>query len=121
MSEELSSNQSRAYHLAQQGPSLVANGDQLVVKVVDQLKAASSGAIRDILAQLPSLVDGYQQTFDPRELGPYRAGLFTYFDEQLSSELERMNASALSHMYEAAQKELIGEGVCVCGGDCHTE
>jgi mitofusin len=107
VSEELSSNQSRAYHLAQQGPSLVANGDQLVVKVVDQLKAASSGAIRDILAQLPSLVDGYQQTFDPRELGPYRAGLFTYFDEQLSSELERMNASALSHMYEAAQKELI--------------
>ena len=110
MSEELSSNQSRAYQLAQRGPALVADGDRLVANVVDQLKASSSKAIRDILAQLPSMVDGYQHPFDPRELGPYRAGLFSYFDEQLSSELERMNASALSCMYEAAQAELIGEG-----------
>ena len=114
MSEKLSSNQSRAYHLAQQGPSLVANGDQLVVKMLEQLKVTSSGVIQGILAQLSSQVDDYQQPFDPRDLGLYCEGLFTPIDEMLSSELKRMNA--LSPMYEEVQKTLIGEGGGVGGG-----
>ena len=113
---ELLSNQSRAQQLTQQSPTLVANGDRLVSQAVERVTASSSLAVRDILSQLPSLVDNYDHPFDPIDLGPYRAGLFSHFDDKLSAELERIGSTALTGVYEAAKKELIGEWQRGAGG-----
>lgn len=108
VSQEFTFTQSRARQLAQQGPALVAEGDRLLAQAVEQVQALSVGAMRNILAQLSAMVDNFERPFDSKELGLYRAGLFSYFDEQLAAELERMNSSALGRTYEAAQGNLIG-------------
>ena len=106
---ELATNQNRAQQLKQQLPVLVANSDQLIAEAVDEVTTLSSVAMRDLLSQLPSLVDNYQLPFEPNDLSQYKAGLYSYFDEKLSAELERVNATALTSMYETTQTKLIGE------------
>lgn len=108
VSQDLATTQIRAHQLAQQKPVLVADGDHLVGQAVKQVKAASAVAMRDVLTQLPSMVESYQCPFDPSDLGPYRAGLYSYFDQQLSAELEKMASSALTQVYEATQGNLLG-------------
>ena len=116
VSQELVATHKRAHQLAQQDPALVASADRLVGQAVEQVQASVTVAMRDVLAQLPAMVDGYQTTFDPKELGPYREGLFVYFDEQLSAELGRLGSSALGRTYEGAQGSLIGEAATMyCG------
>jgi mitofusin len=64
-------------------------------------------ALRDMLTQLPSLVDLYQAPFDPIDPAPYKMGLFSHFEEQLSAELQRASAAAVVAMYEETQAKLI--------------
>lgn len=108
MSQDLTATQIRAHQLAQQRPVIVANGNHLVAQAVEQVKATSAVAMRDVLTQLPSMVDSYQCPFDPNDLGPYRAGLYSYFDQQLSAELEKIASSSLTQVYEATQGNLLG-------------
>ena len=118
VSLDLTASQTRAHQLAQQKPVLAADSEHLVAQAVEQVKATSSTAMRDILTQLPAMVDNYQCHFDPNDVGPYRAGLYSYFDQQLSAELEKMASSALTQVYEATQGELVGEcGIGVADGD----
>ena len=106
---DLSTNQSRAHQLAQRGPVLVADGDRLVSQAVEKVTESTALVMRDVLSQLPSLADNYHQTFDPSDIGLYCAGLCSHFDETLSAELDRRNKAALTGMYEAVQKQLIGQ------------
>ena len=106
---ELATNQKRAHQLKQQGPVLVANSNQLISEAVGEVTNSSSMATRDLLSQLPSLVDNYQLPFDLNDLSQYKAGLYSHFDEKLSAELDRVSATALTGMHEATQSKLIGE------------
>ena len=74
-----------------------------------QVGSSQSKALRDLLTQLPSLVDLYQAPFDPSDPAPYKAGLFSHFEEQLSAELQRASAAAVAVMYEETKTKLIGE------------
>lgn len=109
VSLELTATQSRVHQLAQKKPLLVADSEHLVAQAVEQVKATSAIAVRDILTPLPAMVDSYQCHFDPNDLGPYRVGLYSYFDQQLSAELEKMASSSLTEVYDATQGGLIGK------------
>ena len=74
-----------------------------------EVVSSLSKAVKDLLTQLPSLVDLYQSPFDPSDPSPYKAGLFSHFDEQLSTELERANSAAVGGVYQQTQARLIGE------------
>ena len=106
---ELGACQSRVQQLAQGKPSLVVNGDQLVTMAMGQVGLFQSKALKDLLSQLPNLVDLYQAPFDPSDSSSYKTGLFSHFEEQLSAELQRASAAAVVTMYEDTQTKLIGE------------
>ena len=74
-----------------------------------QVGSFQSKALRDLLTQLPSLIDLYQAPFDPSDPAPYKTGLLSHFGEQLSAELQRASAAAVVAIYEETQAKLIGE------------
>ena len=74
-----------------------------------QVGSFQSKALRDLLTQLPSLIDLYQAPFDPSDPAPYKTGLLSHFEEQLSAELQRASAAAVVAIYEETQAKLIGE------------
>ena len=107
--EELEACWSRSQKLANQEPALVAGGDQLVSMAIEKVTSSLSLAMRDLLTQLPSLVDLYQATFDPSDPAHYKEGLFVHFEQQLSAGLDRASSAAVAGMYRETQDQLIGE------------
>jgi mitofusin len=73
---ELGACQSRAQQLAQNKPSLVASGDHLVSMAMGQVGSFQSKALRDLLTQLPSLVDLYQAPLTPVTPPPTRRDFY---------------------------------------------
>ena len=107
--EELAVCQARSQELDSRRPTLIASGDQLVSVAMENVSTSLSKAVRDLLSQLPTLVDQYEASFDPNDLAQYKEGLFAHFEEQLSAELERASAAAVAGKYEDTWARLIGE------------
>ena len=106
---DLTVKHTRAKQLSKRGPALVAEGNQLVNKMVDEVQQTMSVAMGNIISKLSTMVDGYQANFDPTDLGTYRAGLYEYMDQQLVAEMNRVSTAALGKAYEEAQRQLIGK------------
>ena len=69
-----------------------------------------SVAMRDLISQLTTMVDGYECKFDVTHLESYKHGLYEFMDERLGEELGRVGGDTLGGAYEAARRKLIGEG-----------
>lgn len=71
--------------------------------------------MKDVLSQLGTTVDGYEEPFHPNTVETYKQGLYTYVDSCVGREMERVGTSVLGQVFENTQKELLRtQAICYC-------